>query len=56
MWVDKEQMESFINEYSRSSDQERFLSEKQAQKSTISTVRPSSFFRAFPDWLLTAYK
>ena len=30
-WVDKEQLESFIEEYNRSSDKERFLSDRQEQ-------------------------
>ncbi|KAI9454590.1 hypothetical protein HD554DRAFT_2042983 [Boletus coccyginus] len=34
-WVDKEQLESFIEEYNRSFDKERFLSDKQEQHSTI---------------------
>ncbi|KAI9570860.1 hypothetical protein HD554DRAFT_2312480 [Boletus coccyginus] len=34
-WVDKEQLESFIEEYNCSSDEARFLSDKQKQYSTI---------------------
>ena len=38
LWVDKDQMDSFLQEYDRSSDKERFLRDKRAQHDTILNV------------------
>jgi hypothetical protein len=39
MWVDREQMESFMHEYNHSSDKEQFLNDKDEQYIAICTVR-----------------
>jgi hypothetical protein len=39
LWVDREQMELFMNEYERSSDQQQLLSDRQKQLAAIRRVR-----------------